>query len=519
MFLKYIKYSILLKKLKKETYQKLMQKKKTQTKNKKKKNNDIGRRILIINGTTQNSNYIQIPDPQQGIQSLGLLGRYVYLEFLPFEGKYFIIHLDFNIKGMLNTYRLTISNMFDKYKVIENNVLQIPYPQNAPLKWTIMVLDIQYHLQSLELQKLNQQEFIHILKQVQICSTLSFRGLFTADICYSISNLPKELDFKPIKNRQWSGQYQIVYYPTEIDPEFQNQQEEEKIQQKENKNSNKENLQKSPYSQKSPIKNKAEELEQIVSKLDSAQNTIPQKNYLVENLVKKNAIFQKEENSENQLRPYPICNLSHTIGFSANSCKDIKWSKSQDLPDEIIYTSGSLLISSDTKTPKQRFFQGHTSPICSLDVSKDGKMLVSAQQGKKAVVRIWDYLSGDCITGFQCPYTNLKCVSLSYDSKLLATVGTDELNRDLIIIWNIVDIQNKKNRNYLPNKQVNLTLYHQNILQRKLTNLFLVERKISVFGEQKINTYPVNLQYQTIMPEIIFFQFQISNFHMTILPQ
>ena len=36
--------------------------------------------------------------------------------------------------------------MFDTYKVTTGNVLQIPFPKDAPPKWTVMVLDVEYFL-------------------------------------------------------------------------------------------------------------------------------------------------------------------------------------------------------------------------------------------------------------------------------------------------------------------------------------------------------------------------------------
>ena len=64
-------------------------------------------------------------------------------------------------------------------------------------------------------------------------------------------------------------------------------------------------------------------------------------------------------------QPYPIARLSRTIGFSGNSCPDIRWSRDISRPNELIYASGSLIVSSQVKrgeeggeqnTGQQRFF-------------------------------------------------------------------------------------------------------------------------------------------------------------------
>jgi len=36
--------------------------------------------------------------------------------------------------------------MYDNYKVTTGNILQIPFPKTAAEKYTVMVLDIEYHL-------------------------------------------------------------------------------------------------------------------------------------------------------------------------------------------------------------------------------------------------------------------------------------------------------------------------------------------------------------------------------------
>jgi hypothetical protein len=79
------------------------------------------------------------------MKSLNLTGRYIYVEFLPIKGRYFTIHLDLQIKDRDPLIKLTISNMYDVHKV-QSSQLLIPYPKNAPNKWTILILDMEYFL-------------------------------------------------------------------------------------------------------------------------------------------------------------------------------------------------------------------------------------------------------------------------------------------------------------------------------------------------------------------------------------
>lgn len=92
-----------------------------------------------------------------------------------------------------------------------------------------------------------------------------------------------------------------------------------------------------------------------------------------------------------KLNKDPIMELKHIIGYQADKCMNIKWSK-QDGENVVLFTSGGTIIAMDSETNEQkRFFFGHSGPICCFDVSSDGQMLASAQEGKNSIIRIWDY--------------------------------------------------------------------------------------------------------------------------------
>ena len=48
---------------------------------------------------------------------MGLTGRYIYVEFYVTNGKYFTLHFDVSIRGRDIPIRLTISNLYENYKV------------------------------------------------------------------------------------------------------------------------------------------------------------------------------------------------------------------------------------------------------------------------------------------------------------------------------------------------------------------------------------------------------------------
>ena len=129
--------------------------------------------------------------------------------------------------------------------------------------------------------------------------------------------------------------------------------------------------------------------------------------------------------------------LRHVIGFSPAKCPSLKWSK---FPDEnvVIFASNGSLIAMDVETNQQkRFYLGHSAPICCFDVAPHGGLIASAQEGKNSIIRIWEYKTAHCLQFLPMPVTSLKCVSFSPDGRFLASVGKDQHNKELIIVWDI----------------------------------------------------------------------------------
>jgi WD40 repeat protein len=92
----------------------------------------------------------------------------------------------------------------------------------------------------------------------------------------------------------------------------------------------------------------------------------------------------------------------------------------------------------DTENNQQkRFFFGHSAPVCCFDLSDDGNLVASAQEGKNSIIRLWDYNTARCITMVTMPVVSLKCLSFSYDGRYLASCGKDTHNKELITIWDI----------------------------------------------------------------------------------
>ena len=118
--------------------------------------------------------------------------------------------------------------------------------------------------------------------------------------------------------------------------------------------------------------------------------------------------------------------------------------KSLDSLRELVYTSGSLIVVNNVENNTQKFLYGHNEPIVCLDIYKDNELLASAQEGKKCLIKLWTPNDGICISTIQPPYESIKSLCFSTQKKLLCSVGTDNLKRQVIIIWDLEGVLSKK---------------------------------------------------------------------------
>lgn len=158
-----------------------------------------------------------------------------------------------------------------------------------------------------------------------------------------------------------------------------------------------------------------------------------------EALDKRNAvrnIFKKQEEKKVALLPDPIMSLKFILGYSSKSCFRIRYS----LPAEkntLIFPNGSMLINYNQETLKQKFFLGHSKPITTFVLTHDLNFLFSAQEGKNAIIRVWKVETTRCINIFTTPYEKINSMTISRRNDILATVGLESYNKELIILWNI----------------------------------------------------------------------------------
>ncbi len=113
--------------------------------------------------------------------------------------------------------------------------------------------------------------------------------------------------------------------------------------------------------------------------------------------------------------------------------------------DELVFAAGPALVVMSPGSPQQRHLLGHTAYVCAMAFDGEGGLMATAQEGKQAVVRVWDFATGRCLAvlcgewlrtqveamlmlvpWFVLPRSNSLCtncmrVELNSDTVLLAT--------------------------------------------------------------------------------------------------
>ena len=143
----------------------------------------------------------------------------------------------------------------------------------------------------------------------------------------------------------------------------------------------------------------------------------------------------------------------------------------------------------DAETNEQKkFFLGHSAPICCFDVSQNGGLIASAQEGKNSIIRIWDYQTTKCLQMFTMPVTSLMCVSFSPDGKYLACAGKEaavkRFGKELIVIWDISKVQQGAKADIVA-KQV----FEFNVLSLKFSPI--ENNKLISCGQQNIRFWRI----------------------------
>lgn len=88
------------------------------------------------------------------------------------------------------------------------------------------------------------------------------------------------------------------------------------------------------------------------------------------------------------------------------------------------------------------------TPRCGA-AAGDGSLVVSAQSGKGAVVRVWDFLARECLAVLCDHASGLSCVDISGDNRAVLAVGLDAHSKQQITLWDTSSVRTTRRADVL----------------------------------------------------------------------
>ncbi|XP_010121618.1 PREDICTED: LOW QUALITY PROTEIN: WD repeat-containing protein 90, partial [Chlamydotis macqueenii] len=140
---------------------------------------------------------------------------------------------------------------------------------------------------------------------------------------------------------------------------------------------------------------------------------------------------------EERLLPDPILKLRKIIGFGGGSTKWALWTPNNTA---VVYPCHAVIVTLQLRTGEQRFFVGHTDKVSALAFNGNSTLLASAQAGPQSVVRLWDFLTGSCLSVFKTHVRSLLSLSFSYSGAVLCGVGKDGHGKTMVVVWNTAQV-------------------------------------------------------------------------------
>jgi hypothetical protein len=91
--------------------------------------------------------------------------------------------------------------------------------------------------------------------------------------------------------------------------------------------------------------------------------------------------------------PEPELTLVRINAFTGEFTRVLAWAPHSD---ELVFAAASAIVAMRADGSAQRFLLGHTAHVCGLAFDAEGALLASVQEGRQAIVRVWDFRSGAC---------------------------------------------------------------------------------------------------------------------------
>lgn len=381
----------------------------------------IGKKVIKLTGTISAGNFIRIPKSRHKV--LGLTGRFLYLQIKVNPVKNFVIHVEV-LTANHNNYRISVSNMYkhDNLKKQRTRGIELPYP-DPTFKWCILALDL-----ATATSTFSSSPF-HCLKAVHLCSWLNVRGVYTSDLKFSLENLPREMC---LSHALETSAFEMRWLPEEpIHVPVT-----EYVMPKQRTTSPSVAAPDTRSSTPSPQPN---QVHQKLSAPAARIGTEQEKQLSIPAPVESSTFMQAPGTADTPPPVDPCCSLqlqrinSYTGQFPRSLT-------SPPNSSEIVFASANVVVSMSGDGRSQRFFFGHTAHVTAIGFDGEGKLMATGQEGKEAIIRLWDFTTGHCLCMLTGHASNLVALDLSPDGRALVAVGLDSHGKQLMVLWDISDV-------------------------------------------------------------------------------
>ncbi|GAX72875.1 hypothetical protein CEUSTIGMA_g330.t1 [Chlamydomonas eustigma] len=375
--------------------------------------------------------------------------------------KVFVIHIEV-ITMDRNLHRITISNMFNPDTMKrKSGGIQIPFPKVSH-RWCVIALDVQAVLEGFT------KSPFHSFRSFQFCSWLTVRSVYTSDLKFSLQNLPRDMAMSHALD---SSVFEMVWLPKEpSEPDADIMPLQKPIMDRTSVGGASSPTpaaaaaaatlasSSSPRAVPSPTNLApgpplSKPAPQPIRSLVESATTTPVTSPAVEAAVEAEtrAVHHATRKSSTSLHTTAPADgfamdaasltLKRIHTFTGQYTRVLAWAPNSE---ELVFAAASVVVAMKTDGSTQRFFFGHTAHVCAFAFDFEGTVMASVQEGKQAVVRVWDYHSGVCAAVLNAHAGGMACVSISPDGRALVAVGVDGHNRQLVVIWNIWPLRDGK---------------------------------------------------------------------------
>eukprot|EP00884_Botryococcus_braunii_P004330 jgi/Botrbrau1/13899/Bobra.0017s0006.2 len=393
----------------------------------------------MIRGVVPAANYLRIPKSKEA--TLGLTGRFCYFQVHFTPGDKYAIHCELQSTSG-NMFRLSISNIFGKKGPQRTSAgLQVPFSPE-PGGWTLLAVDLAACMRLDEPAKPGSkpvvgggtgkaQHTFQCLRNVQVCASLSIRGIFTSDNFYKEGDLPSALLLSQALPPSLCSTVWLPCEPEDVQQAVLHKPagggtatRRHRLQRRVSAEQKNLGQQRRGGGGESALQDVDQEPEQDMLSLSDQTCSSSESE-------EENCGGSLSVNEEHGLQ------LVRLNSFSGDVPKQVVWPEGRD---SFVYAAGPTLVEMDAREGERegacvREFGGHTARVCCLAAFPGGRVLVSSQEGPFPHLRLWDLQDGSCLGILDDHGACVTALDVSPDGRCLAAVGPDPHNRSSLMLW------------------------------------------------------------------------------------